>query len=164
MDDRVIKLDICMGITWVSSKPKLISCLWAGVLHRRPHHHLPSGEIAAKRRPIKRKKKNLQFNTASLSKIALKHLKTQKHTRSGPLPTTNYSFATKHRPIHSKCARLLKASICAVPFRACPRHYVTTSSTWNDTVQRRPWTPATPEEPQVRCRRFKKEYALFLKV
>uniref|UniRef100_A0A2H1V2Q7 SFRICE_038250 n=1 Tax=Spodoptera frugiperda TaxID=7108 RepID=A0A2H1V2Q7_SPOFR len=33
-----------MGITWVSSKPE-------------PHHHLPSGEIAAKRRPIKSKKK-----------------------------------------------------------------------------------------------------------
>uniref|UniRef100_A0A2H1VXI2 SFRICE_007462 n=1 Tax=Spodoptera frugiperda TaxID=7108 RepID=A0A2H1VXI2_SPOFR len=29
--------------------------------------------------------------------------------------------------------------------------------------QRRPWTPATPEESQVRCRPFKKEYALFLK-
>uniref|UniRef100_A0A2H1V546 SFRICE_005136 n=1 Tax=Spodoptera frugiperda TaxID=7108 RepID=A0A2H1V546_SPOFR len=30
--------------------------------------------------------------------------------------------------------------------------------------QRRPWTPATPEEPQVRCRPFKKEDALLLKV
>ena len=28
----------------------------------------------------------------------------------------------------------------------------------------RPWTPATPEETQVRCRPSKKEYALFLKV
>uniref|UniRef100_A0A2H1VHR4 SFRICE_011652 n=1 Tax=Spodoptera frugiperda TaxID=7108 RepID=A0A2H1VHR4_SPOFR len=30
--------------------------------------------------------------------------------------------------------------------------------------QYRPWTPATPEESQVRCRPFKKEYALFLNV
>uniref|UniRef100_A0A2H1WDZ7 SFRICE_020825 n=1 Tax=Spodoptera frugiperda TaxID=7108 RepID=A0A2H1WDZ7_SPOFR len=30
--------------------------------------------------------------------------------------------------------------------------------------QRRPWTLATPEESQVRCRLFKKEYALFLKI
>ncbi|CAH0701753.1 unnamed protein product [Spodoptera exigua] len=30
--------------------------------------------------------------------------------------------------------------------------------------RRRPWTPATPEESQVRCRPFKKEYARFLKV
>uniref|UniRef100_A0A2H1WUF2 SFRICE_029102 n=1 Tax=Spodoptera frugiperda TaxID=7108 RepID=A0A2H1WUF2_SPOFR len=30
--------------------------------------------------------------------------------------------------------------------------------------QRRPWTPAKPEESQKRCRPFKKEYALFLKI
>uniref|UniRef100_A0A2H1WX60 SFRICE_034919 n=1 Tax=Spodoptera frugiperda TaxID=7108 RepID=A0A2H1WX60_SPOFR len=30
--------------------------------------------------------------------------------------------------------------------------------------QRHPWTPVTPEETQVRCRSFKKEYALFLMI
>uniref|UniRef100_A0A2H1WCA5 SFRICE_004332 n=1 Tax=Spodoptera frugiperda TaxID=7108 RepID=A0A2H1WCA5_SPOFR len=29
--------------------------------------------------------------------------------------------------------------------------------------QRRPWTPVIPEKSQVRCRPFKKDYALFLK-
>uniref|UniRef100_A0A2H1V337 SFRICE_023810 n=1 Tax=Spodoptera frugiperda TaxID=7108 RepID=A0A2H1V337_SPOFR len=85
-----------MGITWVSSRPE-------------PHHHLPSGEITAKRRPIKYKKKDGAVFENS-------HLECH-YTQCTYQPSTflldNY-VTTSHTATTPVCQRAMERSILGV--------------------------------------------------